>query len=258
METKDIQEYAIQLIKKNYNGIILKDKLINYTDNSIDCKTNKNHNCKYDIQKIIINRFQHYYNINKSSTSSKKSSSSKKLYFSSKKSSSPKIRFNKRLFDFKYTDYNIDYYKEIIYNPTHPENVWKSHDVENIKAIYFCYFHINDFDIKSLDIKKNIENEILVNQIRTIQKKDKKGIIKTEQQYVELSNIQQMQQLQKFKPLHVSCEEKNKLYLADGNHRLITLKMRGYNGFVPVLMFDWMEDGIYFEKENKKRKYNSK
>lgn len=245
-----MEEYAIELIKKNYSGIILKDNLMNYTDNFIDCKTNKNENCKYNIQKIIINRFQHYY---KTSSSSKKSSNSKS--YSSK---SPKLLFNKTLFDFKYKDYNIDYYKEIIYNINHPENVWNSHDIENVKAIYVCYFHINDFDIKELDIKEDIEDLDLVKEIKKIQKKDKKGKIKTEQKYVKLSNIKQMQKLNKFKPLHVSCEKDNKLYLADGNHRLVTLKMNGYNGMIPVLMFDWMEDGIYFEKETKKRKYNSK
>jgi hypothetical protein len=41
-------------------------------------------------------------------------------------------------------------------------------------------------------------------------------------------------------------------YLVDGNHHLITLKICSYNGFILVLMFDWIEDRVYFEKEIKK------
>ncbi len=83
--------------------------------------------------------------------------------------------------------------------------------------------------------------------------------IYTEQENVNINTIDfYIQNNIKFPLLHVSCEKDNKLYLSEGNHRLVTLKYYKYNGFVPVILFDWMENATYFTKETKKRKQNSK
>ena len=143
----NINSSVLKLLNKYYSGLIIKDQTLNYSNYIIDCITTQNKECKYDLKKIFCDR---YNNFSKPS-STKSISSSKSSSNKTSKSLSKGIilKLDKKLFDFTYTNIDKDYYFSRIFDRKHS---YRFDLEEEIRGIYLCFFHIDEFDISSLKI----------------------------------------------------------------------------------------------------------
>jgi len=150
-------------------------------------------------------------------------------------------------------------------------------DINHVNAIFLCFFHINEFQITTRFREYDINADIMNDENLKIpdDNLDKYPIIQkcknlTCKSSVLCENpnfcVQQCQDYvyasqvintaveifniinnggEKLFPVHVDAEadvanNERSFYIADGNHRIYTLKRLGYNGYVPCICCDYL------------------
>jgi hypothetical protein len=150
-------------------------------------------------------------------------------------------------------------------------------DINHVNAIFLCFFHINEFQVTTKfreypEITETINDENLkirdenYDKYKIIQKcrnlSCKSSVLCEEphlcvQQCQDYINSKQIinsaveiyniifNNGEKLYPLYIDAEadlpnKERSFYLADGNHRIYTLKRLGYNGYVPCICCDYL------------------
>lgn len=256
----------------NLYGCFFCDKKIHFINNNcgvVDGGSNGgysevNSDEKNTIQNKIKDRMNNIDLILKSSVKKIKRSSSSLVGGGTKRQRSSRSSSSKTntlfILPSLYNSTNcIDSYNEFNRNLINMDRGYLSSTEEpnDVKSVFLYYFHIDLFDISNL---YNILVEEYENEIVDLESKDKKyeSIIKTEQikkneyKFDEIErNIKLIKNNSKevFYPVYVDfhfeygSHNKNllrNLFLADGNHRIVSLKLSGYNGYVPAIVCDYL------------------
>lgn len=108
-------------------------------------------------------------------------------------------------------------------------------DINQVKAVYFNYFKIENFDLTSLQYKQYTKPE--------------KPFIETEQKTYCEKQLVETQQQKIFYPVYIDAEineeevddnkDNVKLYLSDGNHRLLAFSLENNNEYIPAVICDY-------------------
>ena len=122
--------------------------------------------------------------------------------------------------------------------------ICSTRDFSEVKAVLLCFFHINDFDISGNSpsfIFDNTRPYHIISEQETI----------TPKILEETRNKKNRNEL--MYPVNVDIENinrdnKREYFLSDGNHRINILKELNYDGYVPVIVCD------YLDLSNRKRK----
>jgi len=130
---------------------------------------------------------------------------------------------------------------------------YPTESIDDINAVFLCYFHIDCFDVSNLknEIKyKDIKNETYTLNIKNLNA-NKKAYIKNDQDVLDdLSNT--INEIVSGKPIHpiyldasYDIDGHRNISLSDGNHRITSLKLLGYNGLVPCILCDYAPIELY-------------
>lgn len=147
-------------------------------------------------------------------------------------------------------DEKIDYNK-FYENLTGKERTYISstRDINEVKAILLCFFHIDDFDISAnspfkwnssqpyqiISEQEDVTPSILDETIEKIKKGEKIHPVNVDVEFTFNSKTNEIER---------------QYYLSDGNHRIYTLKNNNYNGFVPVIVCDYLESSYLHRVKN--------
>ena len=149
-------------------------------------------------------------------------------------------------------DYNKFYENLEVVGRTY---ISSTRDIDEVKAILLCFFHIDDFDISAnsrfewnksrpyqiISEQENVTPRILDETIEKINNGEKIHPVNVDVEFTFNSKTNEIER---------------QYYLSDGNHRIYTLKNNNYNGLVPVIVCDYLESS-YLYRVNNQRKSSS-